>query len=73
MTRDCDCGHGDSRRVMPDVGILGSDDPSSDAGFSTIVGNTGLVTCTTFASPQSYFLVVGTGPAGDGPWGHYER
>jgi uncharacterized Fe-S center protein len=27
MTRDCDCGHGDPRRVMPDVGILGSEDP----------------------------------------------
>ena len=42
--------------------ILGSDAP--DAGFSPVVNDNGLATCSTFNAAQSYFLVVGRGADG---------
>jgi hypothetical protein len=57
--------------------VLGSTSPGSDAGFSP-VGSVGLTGCLT-GSPfdplpvgsVAYFLVIATGSAGNGPWGHY--
>jgi len=53
--------------------ILGSASPTSAGGFSVLVPNTGLTTCHMLTSlpPTAYFLVVGHGGGGTGPWGHY--
>jgi hypothetical protein len=53
--------------------ILGADSPESDVNFSAVVEDTGLTTCHTFDPSESYFLVVGKGSGGTGPWGHYDH
>jgi len=51
--------------------ILGAPSPESAGNFSTLVADTGLTNCWTFDSPDRFFLIVGTSPAGSGPWGHF--
>jgi len=51
--------------------VIRADSPESAGNYSTEVLNTGDVTCHTFNPPDGYFLILGKGPAGTGPWGHY--
>lgn len=50
--------------------VLGADSPESALGFSTET-DPGAVSCETFPWSGGYFLVVGRGGGGTGPWGHY--
>jgi hypothetical protein len=52
--------------------LLGSNDATSDAGWSS-VADPGAATCWTGSPDTGYYLVVGDGPGGHGPWGHYGR
>jgi hypothetical protein len=52
--------------------LLGSNDASSDAGWGS-VADPGAATCWTGSPDAGYYLVVGDGPGGHGPWGHYGR
>jgi len=52
--------------------VLGSATADSDSGFGSLAG-LGLTTCWTGSPSESFFLVTGTGPGGEGPWGHYGR
>lgn len=45
--------------------------PESAGNYSSSVPDTGPVTCHTYNPPDGYFLVIGNGTGGDGPWGHY--
>jgi hypothetical protein len=50
--------------------VLGSDDATSDAGWS-VVGQVGPTTCWDGNPSQRYLLVRARGTGGNGPWGHY--
>jgi hypothetical protein len=50
--------------------LLGSNDASSAAGWST-VAQVGGVSCWTGSPADLFYLVAGQSPAGQGPWGHY--
>ena len=52
--------------------ILGSDDPTSATGWST-VADVGNVTCWDGTPSSRYYLVQARGGTGTGPWGHYDR
>ena len=51
--------------------MIRADSPESAGNYSTEVLSTGDVTCHTFNPPDGYFLILGKGPGGTGPWGHY--
>ncbi len=50
--------------------VLGSDDATSASGWTT-EAQVGAVTCWTGAPADTFYLVAGESPAGQGPWGHY--
>jgi hypothetical protein len=51
--------------------VLGASTPEAAANFSPL-GDVGLETCWTGdAADRGYFLVVGFGTGGEGPWGHF--
>jgi len=52
--------------------VLGSDDATSDTGWS-VVGQTGLTTCWDGSPSQRFLLIRSRGTGGNGPWGHYLR
>lgn len=51
--------------------ILGATSREPAGNFSPVVPDTGLVTCHTFDPSETYFIVVGKGTGGTGPWGHF--
>ena len=51
--------------------ILGANSREPAGSFSSVVPDTGLVTCHTFNPSETYFIVVGKGTGGTGPWGHF--
>ena len=52
--------------------VLGADAPESAENFET-VGSVGLEGCWTGGPSNIYYLVVGRGTGGVGPWGHYSQ
>ncbi len=52
--------------------ILGASNPEAAVNFSDVVADTGPVSCHTFDPAESFFIIVGEGSGGTGPWGHYE-
>ena len=53
--------------------VVGAADATSDANFAPLA-DVGLTTCWTGdPGTANYFLVVGRGTGGEGPWGHYGR
>jgi hypothetical protein len=50
--------------------ILGATSPEFAGGFSPLV-DAGLTTCHTFDPVENYFIVIGRGSGGTGPWGHF--
>jgi hypothetical protein len=51
--------------------IIRAGTPESTGNYSTEEPDTGLVTCHTFAPNEGFFLILGKGTGGSGPWGHY--
>ncbi len=51
--------------------IIRAGSPESELNYSTEEPDTGLVTCHTFSPNEGYFLILGKGTGGSGPWGHY--
>ena len=51
--------------------ILGATSPEAAVNFSTVVPDTGLVSCHTFNPTETYFIITGKGAGGTGPWGHF--
>ena len=51
--------------------IIRAASPEAAGNYSTEVTDTGLVTCHTFNPTAGYFLILGEGTGGTGPWGHY--
>jgi len=65
------CWDASSDPCVDGYSILGANSPEAAGNFSTVVADTGLTTCHTFNPTEGYFLVVGKGTGGTGPWGHY--
>ena len=51
--------------------ILGATTSEAAGNFSTVVPDTGLVSCHTFDPAEVFFIIVGKGTGGTGPWGHF--
>ena len=65
------CWHDPADVCVDGYTVLGANSPDAAVNFSSIVPDTGLVTCHTFNPAKGYFLVIGKGGGGSGPWGHY--
>jgi subtilisin-like proprotein convertase family protein len=59
-----------------DYGVWRASDPTSPAGFADVTVEDPDPTDTLFLDTSGgdllYWIVIGHGPEGDGPWGHYE-
>ena len=68
------CWTGNSDPCNVGYRVLGSNSPTSAAGFTTLADTTTAQTCWTGTPTQKYFLVVSRGGNGhEGPWGAYGR
>ena len=64
------CWNPSSDTCLSGYRVLGSNNATTDVGWST-VADTGLTTCWAGNPSQIFYLVVARGAGGTGPWGHY--
>ncbi|NIM00913.1 MAG: hypothetical protein GTN89_08305, partial [Acidobacteria bacterium] len=65
----CWVGSGDACEAT--YSIVGAATPEAAGNFSTVVADTAGSTCQTFDPSETYFIILGEGTGGNGPWGHY--
>lgn len=67
------CWNGLSDPCLTGYRLLGSNNATSASGWTTVADIATSSLCFTGAPSQLYYLIIGRGTGGDGPWGHYGR